>query len=682
MPDTVVPEDRDRAIRSAAFFPRRTGRDPERTPMPWTGGAGGGFTAAGRRAVAARSATSRRATSTTSATIPTRCSRCAATSSACATRSPSCAGARTPRRTASTTRLWAWRRGERTLVALNLADDAERRRGRAREVADRDPACPRRRAREGELALGPWEGCGRVARRSRTGDRRPADPLRPERRPLDRLPGDRRRTDGRGAALPAGSPTSTSAGSSRCSRDYISARRRTPAFAHLRQAGERTVGPGVDACRRSRSAWTTSLAVMDDAGMERAASSGHPMAAGLRSCSPRPTRSATRAGPRRRLRTVLRHQTTRSGPTSSVTRFRERDRRRDWGRRGSMLVSRRPWRRRASPRWCGAYERLVASPGGGLAVDPAERTRSTSATCCRRSAFPTLVLHRATRSAVALEHGRYLGRAHPRRDTSSCPGRPLPWPRRRRRVLDEIEEFLTGARHGAEPRPRAGDRAVHRHRRLDRARRRARRPPAGASCSTTTTGSCAASSTRSGGREVKTTGDGFLATFDGPARAIRCADGDPRRPSARSASRSAPACTPASARCAATTSAGSPCTSARGSARSPGPARCSCRARSRISSPARASRSTTAGRTRSRASPTSGGSTRSRAEPGTARSSTTEAWSRPRAGCRPRTRLRARPPRARRWPGPTPRCGGSRAGRTRSTTTMQRRGDREPGQRS
>ena len=31
------------------------------------------------------------------------------------------------------------------------------------------------------------------------------------------------------------------------------------------------------------------------------------------------------------------------------------------------------------------------------------------------------------------------------------------------------------------------------------------------------------------GREVKTMGDGFLATFDGPARAIRCACGDPRR---------------------------------------------------------------------------------------------------------------------------------------------------------
>ena len=31
------------------------------------------------------------------------------------------------------------------------------------------------------------------------------------------------------------------------------------------------------------------------------------------------------------------------------------------------------------------------------------------------------------------------------------------------------------------------------------------------------------------GREIKTTGDGFLATFDGPARAIRCAARDQRR---------------------------------------------------------------------------------------------------------------------------------------------------------
>ena len=45
---------------------------------------------------------------------------------------------------------------------------------------------------------------------------------------------------------------------------------------------------------------------------------------------------------------------------------------------------------------------------------------------------------------------------------------------------------------------------------------------AGASCSRVTTRPCGASS-RNGGTEIDTTGDGFLATFDGPARAIRCA---------------------------------------------------------------------------------------------------------------------------------------------------------------
>ena len=36
---------------------------------------------------------------------------------------------------------------------------------------------------------------------------------------------------------------------------------------------------------------------------------------------------------------------------------------------------------------------------------------------------------------------------------------------------------------------------------------------------------------RFGGSEVNTTGDGFLATFDGPARAVRCAQGTPLKAS-------------------------------------------------------------------------------------------------------------------------------------------------------
>ena len=53
---------------------------------------------------------------------------------------------------------------------------------------------------------------------------------------------------------------------------------------------------------------------------------------------------------------------------------------------------------------------------------------------------------------------------------------------------------------------------------------------------------------RFGGREVKTVGDGFLATFDGPpSRALRCALAITARRARARASRSASACTPASA---------------------------------------------------------------------------------------------------------------------------------------
>ena len=45
----------------------------------------------------------------------------------------------------------------------------------------------------------------------------------------------------------------------------------------------------------------------------------------------------------------------------------------------------------------------------------------------------------------------------------------------------------------------------------------------GTRCSTRTTPSSGAQLTRFRGREVNTSGDGFLAMFDGPQRAIRCA---------------------------------------------------------------------------------------------------------------------------------------------------------------
>ena len=114
------------------------------------------------------------------------------------------------------------------------------------------------------------------------------------------------------------------------------------------------------------------------------------------------------------------------------------------------------------------------------------------------------------------------------------------------------------------------------------------------------------------GREIKTTGDGFLAIFDGPTRARRVRAGDRRRDAVagdRGAGR------PAHRRGRA---------DGRGRRRDRGPRRrpdrrrwpgrrrCSPRARSATSPSARASSSTPSAATPSRASPTSGTSTASR----------------------------------------------------------------------
>jgi pimeloyl-ACP methyl ester carboxylesterase len=134
---------------------------------------------------------------------------------------------------------------------------------------------------------------------------------------------------------------------------------------------------------------------------------------------------------------------------------------------------------------------------------------------------PTMVLYRA--DEVLAEASRYLGEHIPGARVVELPGTDhMPWLGDQAAVLDEIEEFLTGIRpHPALDRVLAtvlftdivgstelvadlGDRrwrdVLEQHnalvrRELDRFR----------------------------GRELSTAGDGFLATFDGPARAVACA---------------------------------------------------------------------------------------------------------------------------------------------------------------
>jgi pimeloyl-ACP methyl ester carboxylesterase len=162
----------------------------------------------------------------------------------------------------------------------------------------------------------------------------------------------------------------------------------------------------------------------------------------------------------------------------------------------------------------------AASPSAAAAL-----TRMTSQIDVRHVLptirVPTLVLHRAAEALT--EESRYMGERIPGAKVVELPGSDhMPWLGDRDRVLDEIEEFLTGVRpHPALDRilatvlftdivgstELAADLGDRRWRDLLEQHNSLVRRELG----------------RFRGRELNTAGDGFLATFDGPARAIACA---------------------------------------------------------------------------------------------------------------------------------------------------------------
>lgn len=138
---------------------------------------------------------------------------------------------------------------------------------------------------------------------------------------------------------------------------------------------------------------------------------------------------------------------------------------------------------------------------------------------------PTLVLHRHGDRVVNRRAGKELAAQIPGARYVELPGIDhLPWTGDSEAVLGEIEEFLTGGRSEPEPdrvlatvmftdivgsTERAAELGDARWRELLAAHQAVVRREL----------------TRFRGREVKTLGDGYLATFDGPARAIRCGGG-------------------------------------------------------------------------------------------------------------------------------------------------------------
>jgi class 3 adenylate cyclase len=135
---------------------------------------------------------------------------------------------------------------------------------------------------------------------------------------------------------------------------------------------------------------------------------------------------------------------------------------------------------------------------------------------------PTLVLHRSNFSLVPLEHGQYLAEHISGARLVEIPGADaLFFTEGADEAVDAVAEFLTGA-----PPPVEVERMlatvlisdiVGSTERASALGDRAWRDLLDAHRATVR-----AELARFGGREVGTTGDGFLATFPGPARAIRC----------------------------------------------------------------------------------------------------------------------------------------------------------------
>jgi class 3 adenylate cyclase len=173
-------------------------------------------------------------------------------------------------------------------------------------------------------------------------------------------------------------------------------------------------------------------------------------------------------------------------------------------------------------RWLARFQRTIASPravqaflGASFAMDARPILPLVQA--------PTLVLHRRDFQFIPISHGRYLAEHIPGARLVELDGteQSLFW-ETPEPVLDHVERFLTGVRRVAQPTrmlatvlftdivsstERAGELGDRRWREL-------------LNVHDELTGRLVEEFS---GRLVKTTGDGVLATFDGPGRAIHCA---------------------------------------------------------------------------------------------------------------------------------------------------------------
>lgn len=195
---------------------------------------------------------------------------------------------------------------------------------------------------------------------------------------------------------------------------------------------------------------------------------------------------------------------------------------RHWGEPGLMrLLAPTLWHAGGDhDAWC-RFERSAASPEAIRAAIRAN-LQIDARHLLPQIRVPTLIAHRSEDRAFPLASGRYLAEHIPGARFVELPGRDHAFWVDPDPILDEIQEFFTGTRVAAESdrvlatvlftdivdstrlAAELGDRrwadlVAHHHEATQR------------------------QIGRFHGRVVDTAGDGLLATFDGPARAIRCA---------------------------------------------------------------------------------------------------------------------------------------------------------------
>ncbi len=136
---------------------------------------------------------------------------------------------------------------------------------------------------------------------------------------------------------------------------------------------------------------------------------------------------------------------------------------------------------------------------------------------------PTLVMHRRDDQVIPLEDGRYVAERIPGAKFVALEGADhFPWVDAGDDFIEEIEEFLTSARRAAVP-----DRILATLLFVDIVGSTEQAAKLGDARWRDLLGSyyglVEQQLTRFGGRELGTAGDGVFASFDGPARAVRCA---------------------------------------------------------------------------------------------------------------------------------------------------------------